>query len=219
MSNKALYWARVEVRGLNPSAKLVLMMLADHKNETTGECFPSIPTLAAETGLSESGVKLAIKELEAAKLLTRNYRPEISRTDYALHTGGSVSDPQGGQSVTPGGSVSDPKTERKQKSKQKPLVRSSDRTEPDEIEQEFLMLWDFFPKNPNSSKKKAQAAFRRLSAAKRSRVIDGALKYCDFLREQNAKRKPGDPHPVMHLTTFIHEERYETFLETTEEAA
>ena len=55
---------RVKVSGIKPTARLVAFLLADHYNDLTGLCFPSIPTLAAETGLSERSVIRALEELE-----------------------------------------------------------------------------------------------------------------------------------------------------------
>jgi hypothetical protein len=63
---------RVKVSGIKPTARLVAFLLADHHNDSTGLCFPSIPTLAAETGLSERSVIRALEELEGSNQIRIN---------------------------------------------------------------------------------------------------------------------------------------------------
>jgi hypothetical protein len=63
---------KVKVSGIKPTARLVAFLLADHHNDSTGLCFPSIPTLAAETGLSERSVIRALEELEGSNQIRIN---------------------------------------------------------------------------------------------------------------------------------------------------
>lgn len=56
-----------------PTAKAVLISLADNANDH-GECWPSIPTIATRTCLSERAVHGAIKVLEARGVVTANRR-------------------------------------------------------------------------------------------------------------------------------------------------
>lgn len=60
MSIAALNWARPLPFG--KSEKFVLMMLAERAN-AQGECFPSVPSLAAETGFSDRTIQRAIRQL------------------------------------------------------------------------------------------------------------------------------------------------------------
>lgn len=55
--------------GLSSSESLVLIRLADHHNGETGLCFPTMRTLAAETGYSETTVEKAIGVLRDCKLV------------------------------------------------------------------------------------------------------------------------------------------------------
>jgi Helix-turn-helix domain len=48
----------------NSTAKLVLVNLADHHNDKTGLCCPSLERLARQCGLSKKGAILQIKKLE-----------------------------------------------------------------------------------------------------------------------------------------------------------
>ena len=105
MSNKALAWVRdlrlperhlLEGRGCSwSSAKHVLTLLADHLNEKDRRCFPSIRTLAEESGLSRNTVIRALQVLEELALITRITRHGGARSgnsggsrsnSYTLHT-------------------------------------------------------------------------------------------------------------------------------------
>lgn len=54
-------------------AVAVYLYLYDRANRA-GECWPAIPTIAAELKLSESTVRRAIRDLKKAKLLTTDQR-------------------------------------------------------------------------------------------------------------------------------------------------
>jgi hypothetical protein len=82
MSYQASDWAVAQPVG-NASAKLVLLILAHHRNPLTGRCFPSVATIASETGLSDRGVRLAIARL--AKLGLIELRGSTTRRHYHLN--------------------------------------------------------------------------------------------------------------------------------------
>lgn len=69
MSFEALKWS-LNVDGLSSRQRLVLIFLADFANDKKGYAWPSIGTLARRTGLSQSTVKRAIRDLEDAELVT-----------------------------------------------------------------------------------------------------------------------------------------------------
>ena len=90
MSIKAIDWAK-SVKAGGAGAKLALLLLADHMNEKTNECFPSIPTLAIEMECSENTVRSALKKLRERGLVTwvrRGNGETVERTDYVLNIGG-----------------------------------------------------------------------------------------------------------------------------------
>lgn len=60
--------------GLKPAAKIVLYWLADHHNESTGDCFPSINRLAELCEMSRRSVENHLADLEAANLVERAQR-------------------------------------------------------------------------------------------------------------------------------------------------
>jgi hypothetical protein len=61
-------------KGLKPAAKIVLYWLADHHNEGTGLCFPSLKTLADECEMNKSTLIRHLDALEEAGLIERDKR-------------------------------------------------------------------------------------------------------------------------------------------------
>lgn len=72
MSFQAMAWA-VQHR-LPVKEKITLLILANYASNKDGDCYPSLGTLADDTGLSKDSVIRAIKELEDAGLLSVNRR-------------------------------------------------------------------------------------------------------------------------------------------------
>lgn len=63
--------AAIDLQGLAPATKLVLLLLANRHNGDTGLCFPKQETLAAEAGMSVRSLRTHIIELEKAGLICR----------------------------------------------------------------------------------------------------------------------------------------------------
>lgn len=87
MAKEALEWA-MEVTGITSTQKLVLCALAHHMNWETGKCFPSQKTIAKTTGLSLSGIKLALQRLQDEGLISRTKTVKggwDSNDEYTLH--------------------------------------------------------------------------------------------------------------------------------------
>lgn len=61
----------ISATGISPSAKLVMIILANHENSTTGLCCPGLQTIAEETGLARSTVQTAISELVSKGLIEK----------------------------------------------------------------------------------------------------------------------------------------------------
>lgn len=62
MSFKTLKWA-LSLEGLGGKEKLVLIYLADYRNDEKGYAWPSVKTISKKTGYSVSSVKRALKSL------------------------------------------------------------------------------------------------------------------------------------------------------------
>lgn len=71
MSVTAIRAAFVHIENAEMSipARLVLLALADHHNQETGRCDPSIARLCKKTALSERAVRLALRQLEVLKVI------------------------------------------------------------------------------------------------------------------------------------------------------
>lgn len=76
-------------RGLKSAAKIVLYWLADHYNQSTGACFPSLKTLAEECEMDKSTLIRHLNALEEAGLIARSARVRDNgsqtSTAYFLH--------------------------------------------------------------------------------------------------------------------------------------
>ena len=102
MSVKAIGWA-FDQKLDDPLAKLVLLALADHYNESTGDAWPSIDRLVTVTEGSRSTVIRKLKKLEQVGFISREKR--YNKTDvYRIHFTGVTETPQinsNGVTLTP----------------------------------------------------------------------------------------------------------------------
>lgn len=84
-----------------PGAVMVLLVLMSRTNET-GECWPSVKTIAAETGQSESSVKRFLRELREAGLVTWRERKaengDTTSNAYRLHVASPLPKAENGSS-------------------------------------------------------------------------------------------------------------------------
>ena len=111
MSIAALNWAIAQ--RLHATQKLVLLTLGHRHHQITGQCNPSLSTLIADTGLSRSAIKTALRHLEKLKLLRVISRKATGRDlsnqyELLLETvasgkrKGARADLQGDREPTPG---------------------------------------------------------------------------------------------------------------------
>ena len=90
MSIKAVGWA-FDQKLSDPMAKLVLLAVADHYNESSGDAWPSVERLMEYTEASRSTVLRKLKKLETTGLISRTKR--YNNTDlYRINFGGCHSD-------------------------------------------------------------------------------------------------------------------------------
>lgn len=66
--------AAIALRGVTPSEKLLLLVLANYANPETGECYPSQRRLADDTGLTDRTIRTVFKALEDKGLVDRSER-------------------------------------------------------------------------------------------------------------------------------------------------
>jgi len=108
MSFQAMAWA-VAQKGIRPLEKLVLLALANYASNSAGECYPSMATLADDTGMSRDSVIRAIKAMEDAGLLRviRRREGDVNLPNvYRLALQGVVADSDHSPQTAGGGSRS-----------------------------------------------------------------------------------------------------------------
>jgi hypothetical protein len=237
VSVRAVSWA-MEVGCPSPTAKLVLIVLAEAHNGHSGDCFPSIPRIVKTTGLSESGVKGAIRNLEAAGLIARAVeRDETGRTkgvNYRLGCDGGRGreETPGGRQETPGeGAPGNPTRGREETPRggaRKPHSidepeKGTGRIPEDKARKragrsskifyppEYELLWAEFPHHQNASKCEPLKTWWRLDEVDREACLQGAMAYADWLGKERQRRPD---YPALHLATFINQRRWEAHLET-----
>jgi len=72
---------------LQPTTKAILFALISHADRGTGECWPSLGTLAREAGVSKRVVPTHLRKLVAFGLIsmTRRTRPDTQELDSSLY--------------------------------------------------------------------------------------------------------------------------------------
>jgi hypothetical protein len=84
MSFSAVKWAFKQA--VSPTEKLVLLFIADHANEKTQQCWPSLGTIAKEAGLSTRSVIRSVNRLVELGLLDRADRFSNNRQTSNVYT-------------------------------------------------------------------------------------------------------------------------------------
>ena len=79
---------RGQALGLSPWAKLLYVALCSYANPA-GTCYPGYATLRADVGCGLNQLTRAMRELEAAGLVSRRRRGQGHSTRYALHAPGT----------------------------------------------------------------------------------------------------------------------------------
>ena len=87
MSMSWYRWA-VELRGLKPPQKAVLIELADRFNDDLGEAYPSMDNMAERTGYNRTTVLRALKALKELGLVSwqqERHKGHFAHNRYKLH--------------------------------------------------------------------------------------------------------------------------------------
>lgn len=71
MSLRATLWALYDAPTTDPTAKLVLLVLADHAGDDGRDAFPSVAKIARAAGVTERTVQRHLRDLEAAGLIVK----------------------------------------------------------------------------------------------------------------------------------------------------
>lgn len=113
-----IMWRRAirDDRLLTAPAKALLYSLAEHMNADGSSCFPSVPRLSAEAGLSERSARKHLKALERMGWLSRKrsshyapytYTPQIPMPPQGGERGAGVNEVQVGDERVAGGGVNE----------------------------------------------------------------------------------------------------------------
>lgn len=195
MAIATIAWA-FEQRLANPTAKLVLLALADHA-DGNGLCWPSISRLEQRTSLSRSSVIRALAELEQLRLIERTRRGPTSNS-YLLP---SVTvtpekcqpDTSGSVSVTP-----KPSVETSMKPKKAERTRLSAMTADWQVDAD-LWKWahDSFPALTREDLAHETDRFRDHWISKAERRADWRASWRNWIR--NAAKFAARSRPVHRL--------------------
>jgi hypothetical protein len=79
----------------------------------------------------------------------------------------------------------------------------------------FELVWESWRGNPNESKSVASERFERLSEQDRKDCLTGVLAYGDWFDEETKRRGTRGPPPMLHLSTFISQRRWENLLQSS----
>jgi len=72
--------SKEKIRGLEPGSQVVFIWLCDYADRNTGQCYPSMKTLANDTGMSRKNVQRKLSDLEDMGLIEKEHR--INNNEY-----------------------------------------------------------------------------------------------------------------------------------------
>lgn len=230
MSIQAVAWA-LEQRVEDASAKLVLIALCNAYNGRNGRCDPSRARLALEAScslrtvdrklqwLADEGWITAVPAFDKTGRQSSNvyYLNMDGETDNLAAVGGRQSDAPGRHSYDEGegDNCVAPLKKPEYIPEDIPPYSPPKGDNADQVEKDFQILWDSWPRKKGTSRLKALSAYRRLSKKLRDQCFEGGIAYSD---EQAARiaRDPPSEQFCLHLSTFINQRRWETITEAAE---
>ena len=234
MSHEATHWA-VKLRGLRPTAKIVLWHLADCHNPTMG-CFPTQDYLASNAEISRASVNRILDELEAAGIIRREkqidpdtkrqrptrYRlafeqgfepldvvPRVAELDTAFEADPCLKNEPTRVSKTAKAVSHSYETLTSKRTSKEEAVRARASLR-DEFEEE---VFNVFPKNPGSTFAKAFREYASLNerdrALCRRGVVHASIRFEDAVTDEPVDKRLKFHQ---HLSTWISERGWEAEL-------
>jgi hypothetical protein len=197
---------------LTTSERIVLVAILAHRNGDSGRCDPSLARLAGQTGMTERGVRLVIRRMEAAGYLLSNRR-EGRSTCYSI----AVPTPERGSprnDVPPGSEFRGPRNdvpptpERGSPERTKERTKGTNEQRPSaraDGDAPFGELWKL---HPRGSKKDARTQYRKATKdpdVTHDRIADGLRQYLD----REVRGRSGDDFKGAHLFRWIRDRRWE----------
>lgn len=213
MSFQAMAWAVKQRMQTNP--KFVLLMLANYASSEKGDCFPSVETLMADTGLARSTVQRCLKELtengyisaherwENGRQLSNSYRLVLGWGEGVTQTPRSITERPKGVTQTPTG-VSQEGPNLSEEPINQPKKAPPPKFDDLELKEEFVAFWDAYPKRPNNPKQPALVAYLKARKAGTSKevILAGAMAYAKT-------RLNKEPEYTAMAATWLNQQRWD----------
>ena len=195
MSIEAVTWA-FRQRLDDPTAKLVLLGIADKYNEDRGYAWPSVARLSEMADCTERTVNRKIAYLEEVGLVQvlRNppnsnqyFLPTLTNCHPDTHVGVTLT-PDVGVTLTPDVALT---------------IDNNNINNKDMINDAFKRFWDAVPKKV--AKKAALTAFKRaMRDTDADTLIDGMMRYAQHIKDKGV----GSDY-ILHPTTWLNQGRWE----------
>ena len=201
MSFQAMAWAVKQKMQTNQ--KFLLIMLANYASNDEGDCYPSVDTLAKDTGLSRTSVQKCLKILAEKGFLEIKTRWENGRQLSNLYRLKQVwgeglpetprCQPDGRRGLTdtpPGASHVGPNL--LEEPINQPITPKSPSKPPfDEkaAEEEFEKFWELYPKRPSNPKQPAKKSFIKAlkDGTPKEDIFEGLAAYAETRRGKNSE--------------------------------
>lgn len=194
MSIKAISWA-FQQRLDDPTAKLVLIGIADKYNEDRGYAWPSVAALAEMADCTERTVSRKLAFLEEAKLIATIRHPTRTNRYFLPHMTSCRDDTGVGSDRT-----SDVCSDRTS-DVSRTIINDSEQK--DSIKSAFDSFWEAVPRKVG--KKAAMTAFKAAVKSVKAEVLIAEM-------ERYAKKVEADrtePRFIVHPTTWLQQGRWE----------
>ena len=221
MSLSALCWAKAQRLPNQPTAKLLLLLLADAHNDVQGGSWYSNTTISELAGISLATTKRTLKYLEERGLLTRHARTHASGAQTSnfivLHIAQpqqsaeeQQDEPPGGLSMSQGGAHDEPPMNL--------LLETTESSPPKSPvlgwEEDFEDLWHSH-NHQRGNKQPALVAYmkaRRMGTDHRT-IIDGWLAYIEANGIKEGAVRATGAFTGQNLSTFINQRGWEATAE------
>jgi len=194
LSIKAISWA-FQQRLDDPTAKLVLIGIADKYNEDRGYAWPSVAALAEMADCTERTVSRKLAFLEEAKLIATIRHPTRTNRYFLPHMTSCRDDTGVGSDRT-----SDVCSDRTS-DVSRTIINDSEQK--DSIKSAFDSFWEAVPRKVG--KKAAMTAFKAAVKSVKAEVLIAEM-------ERYAKKVEADrtePRFIVHPTTWLQQGRWE----------
>jgi hypothetical protein len=213
MSWQASSWALKQRVG-DPILKILLLAAANYA-DPDGKCWPKVETLAFDSEVSKRTIQRKLADLQALGLIRVEQQfdhkgRQIESLIFLLMEGeGDILAPRAAVGVTPachpGGDTTLSPLESLNNHKNKQYTPASKKKSDEPYSEDFLSVWQQYPRTKNTSKKDAWNAYRMLNDENRALVKIAVPQFAAAMRAEN---RPDDK--IKHMVRWITGRMYET---------